>query len=1075
MNGQPMLSRPRLENKIKSGFTKRLTVVTGSSGIGKTALVKACIAGQNRQIYWINLDETDAALFELCHVFLSSILRVKPHYGEKIIRYLTLNTTSDSARNLGLLFSDAFREISDAIIVFDDFQKVMGNREVVDFFEAFVECQPSSVHLVLINRRSGFLKSLDRWRDNEWINEVDERDLIFTADETDLLLQLLNVTPSDGSMREQIKQITNGWVGLIIMLSQIIRNRENSRTMISNLDPVLDLKEVKQFIVTEVIHDLPPDYQQFIMTTACFDYLDPEEIDAFLNMTGSAQILEYLVSNYSFVTRFPGSPIRFQYHETFRASVQQLLHRTKTPGEVSCIHSEIGRFLVSRNEWVRGIHFQVLSGHIDRALQFALEKTEHLSDQECVDTIGRMFASVPESSVAMFPEIMLWVAMYLEKQKRISDSKRLLIRSIRAFQEKKLKRWAIKGFKNLISMLLVEYDVDMAKPLMEESLRYAGDMIDENRLYIELNYLTLFCETDCRNQVKRLFEEGLALKELVDRPDALALLWDGMAIIYYQEQGQFDLSTDLLFQSLAFYEKTGQYYQTAYSYLQVGVNYFKSRDYPNAVFYLQKSEEMNRMFEFTVLKIRILGILGLIYRRTNDEKRADDILNDLRNLLDNATNDGERKSSVYFVLLNEFEKSFLSGDIDNARRYAGNIESVLMDKKPVRNVVVAYIMMGELHIRAREYDRAKQILEESIKRCEQTGQMYLLTYSRFLMASLSVDGFARETRAHLEIALDLCRTYRMDYFLLNYPEFMRLIPFALKEKLATAYITELLDANPKIADTLKSRIANRYPVIHKLQPATGQPLQVKCFGEFVVTQGHTFSVRVEWAYPRIKNLFKFFVLNRKSRVSHSALVSAFWPDAAHENGMRKLYTSMTFLKRSLEPDLKPYKPSSYIVGTDQHYRLVLPAGSKIDFEDCDKSLLNARHCILHNKLSDAEKHFYFSMNRMVENFLPENLHESWVESTRTHLNVLLFNVGIKLSALFLKDGKVRKARDIALQLNQKDPLNEDAVLLLMRSHVAENHPGLAVSIYENTAKVLKSTLDVAPDPVLTMFYKDLIA
>ncbi len=52
--------RPRLEERLKEGLHRKLTLISASAGFGKTTLVSESIANCGRPTAWLSLDEGDS-------------------------------------------------------------------------------------------------------------------------------------------------------------------------------------------------------------------------------------------------------------------------------------------------------------------------------------------------------------------------------------------------------------------------------------------------------------------------------------------------------------------------------------------------------------------------------------------------------------------------------------------------------------------------------------------------------------------------------------------------------------------------------------------------------------------------------------------------------------------------------------------------------------------------------------------------------------------------------------------------------------------------------------------------------
>ena len=54
-----LVSRPRLQARIREGLCGPLTLITAPAGFGKTTLVASCVTGCGLPVAWLSLDKDD--------------------------------------------------------------------------------------------------------------------------------------------------------------------------------------------------------------------------------------------------------------------------------------------------------------------------------------------------------------------------------------------------------------------------------------------------------------------------------------------------------------------------------------------------------------------------------------------------------------------------------------------------------------------------------------------------------------------------------------------------------------------------------------------------------------------------------------------------------------------------------------------------------------------------------------------------------------------------------------------------------------------------------------------------------
>ncbi|MGD8596187.1 MAG: ATP-dependent transcriptional regulator, partial [Anaerolineae bacterium] len=88
-----LVSRPRLIDRLQTGFDHKLTLISAPAGFGKTTLLSDCIAqcAHRMQVAWLSLDEgdNDPARF---WTYVIAALRTLPELAEAAVGETLLAT-----------------------------------------------------------------------------------------------------------------------------------------------------------------------------------------------------------------------------------------------------------------------------------------------------------------------------------------------------------------------------------------------------------------------------------------------------------------------------------------------------------------------------------------------------------------------------------------------------------------------------------------------------------------------------------------------------------------------------------------------------------------------------------------------------------------------------------------------------------------------------------------------------------------------------------------------------------------------------------------------------------------------
>src|SRR5713226_10614464 len=80
-----VVSRPRLLERLNAGLHRKLTLISAPAGFGKTTLVSAWVAGSDRPVAWLSLDEGDNDPTRFLMYLVAAIRTIAATFGEAVL------------------------------------------------------------------------------------------------------------------------------------------------------------------------------------------------------------------------------------------------------------------------------------------------------------------------------------------------------------------------------------------------------------------------------------------------------------------------------------------------------------------------------------------------------------------------------------------------------------------------------------------------------------------------------------------------------------------------------------------------------------------------------------------------------------------------------------------------------------------------------------------------------------------------------------------------------------------------------------------------------------------------------
>jgi LuxR family transcriptional regulator, maltose regulon positive regulatory protein len=326
-----VVQRPRLISHVSDMLTEYpVTLVSAPAGSGKTTLLAGlpdCCP--QWPIAWLSVEADDNDPGHFLQSITASLRRLCPDIG------LAVQSFGGNRESAEAEFRHAMRmlvhEVGEGIdepfaFILDDLHLIT-SPTVLAGLEYMVERLPPHMHLLLSTRHDPPI-GLARLRVRNQLAELRLEDLRFTVDEAAKLLNELLGLGLTAEQMEMVAARTEGWAaGLSLLVSSLRRARtaDDRRAVLTHL-PEMD-RHVFHFLAAEVLHNIEPDMQQFLLRTSVLSELTPARCRAVTGREDSLLVLETLYSRNLFMSAIEsdGKTWTYRYHDLFREFLQQQL------------------------------------------------------------------------------------------------------------------------------------------------------------------------------------------------------------------------------------------------------------------------------------------------------------------------------------------------------------------------------------------------------------------------------------------------------------------------------------------------------------------------------------------------------------------------------------------------------------------------------------------------------------------------------------------------------------------------------------------------------------------------------
>jgi LuxR family transcriptional regulator, maltose regulon positive regulatory protein len=375
-----VLRRRRVTGLIEAAVARRVTVVSGPAGAGKTVACAAWAAARTaaRQPAWLTVDADDRDPARFWPYVLAALVRVRA-------------VAADEAGQLAGAPPEAYppclvaatRGLAEPVVlVIDDVHELAGSAALAGL-DQLIKHAPAGLRLVLAGRGQPGL-ALARLRVAGDVAEVGADDLACTPEEADAYVSMLGLelTPSQ---RADLLGRTEGWMAglrLAVMASPAPAP-----------PPGTPAPAVIDYVRDEVLGGQPPQTRAFLLQTCVAASLPGGLADALTGGSGTgARTLERLSRENILVTS--GEPGCYRYHPMLREVLAADLRRER-PGELPVLLGRAARWHAARDQAVEAVRAAAQAGDWDFGV--------HLLAQAGAGVIAPDRPAELESVLAAFP------------------------------------------------------------------------------------------------------------------------------------------------------------------------------------------------------------------------------------------------------------------------------------------------------------------------------------------------------------------------------------------------------------------------------------------------------------------------------------------------------------------------------------------------------------------------------------------------------------------------------------------------------------------------------------------------
>jgi ATP/maltotriose-dependent transcriptional regulator MalT/two-component SAPR family response regulator len=1037
--------RDRLLRILHKSLDKRLVLVTGGAGYGKTTLLSQFVNELDISSVFYTASETDGNLNTFLAYVVEGIRQTHKRFGTRTQSVLDTPKKHDLQILMGTFVNELVDIVhKDLFIILDDFHLVDRQSSISNAkdsaqssdaatidkaFNYLFDHLPSNIHFMISSRTLPSF-STARLRAKGNLAELTTDDLRFTRKEIHELFRRNRETDiSDASLRD-IESYSEGWITELQAISHMMERDQGKA-----LPSFKHKKQSYDYFIEEVFLQQPEEVRSFLTESCVLSQMTTDSCDAVLRRNDSDKMLTLLTSRNLFVSCTDEESRVFQYHQLFR---DFLINRLAgNPALRHSLYSRAAAYYEANRDYASSIRHNLAASNTDEAVRIIEEQGDALMAIKRQDMLGQWLEWLGPDLIGSRPALLvfqgqvLWWEGKLDQALLAYEEANMLARTQ---GEGNIQARAMRGIANT---LCARGLYKKATAAGEEALQLAGK--GELQLRVQIMNTLGACHYYSQRYVKAtsVVSEALKLCEKTKCPSEEQKLRQNLLACHVRfgnHEEVIEVGERMIAQEKPTCSSSYLYHTIARVHALRG-EFARSREL------LRKALELSRSFNDSRGVTSAFMDLGFLYLTQGDYNQARSYYRKTLKL-----NAERAEKAITEEVFHEISRSYLlQGDLIRAEEY---INRVSIEKEHlVENSFL--VTKGEIALESGDAAEGKKILELILDPTAQPRAEFTKMFAHAALARFYHKNDERDLLVeHLAKALEISKKGGHHFALLNMARMDSfLLQFAVTNNVAPRYARFLLD-----------RFGPEYDLV------------VSFFGGLHIKRGGGKVAQEKWVRQKSRSLFCYLLANKSKRFTKDWLVELFWPGRVFSRTKSNLSTSLANIRQVIsaitkkETSFVDYRDNTYGVSSD--YRIWL------DLEQFTQLMSEARK-------SDRTGNERIAMNKYEEaiglyhgDLLPE-VYDDWSEEMRIYCKEQYLRALDRVSAFCLKQEKYDRAIDCSKRIIACDEFREPAYLICMRSYIAQGKRKAATGLYKKLEKILKDELDATPSEETKRLFREL--
>jgi LuxR family transcriptional regulator, maltose regulon positive regulatory protein len=419
-----LIERPRLVGATSQLSEKRLAVLKGPAGFGKTSLAVTWLQRLQQSgnaVAWLTIDAEDdepaTFLFYVSH----ALQRACEGVGVAALDLIQESFLINPRAIVSTLMNDLADVDNEVYLFLEDYHWV-ANPDIHEALTFFLRHAPSHCHVLLTTRTEPPLP-LASLRTQNQLLEIDASALRFDLQETRSFLEVESPGTLVASDMKLLQEKTEGWpAALRIVVSTSIQSRQDIAQYVRNLSG--SQRPIGAYL-EDMLDGLPRDMVQFMLRTAILDRLCAPLCEALAGASSGQEWLGSIEKRQLLLVPLDQESHWYRYHPLLAEYLTQRLE-SELGNEIPGLHQRAALWYASQELWTDAVQHAIAAGDAVRALDWIKNCAMPLVKRGDLFTLLGWQRLFPTALMRSQPEVTLAIAWGMALAVRYDEALALL-------------------------------------------------------------------------------------------------------------------------------------------------------------------------------------------------------------------------------------------------------------------------------------------------------------------------------------------------------------------------------------------------------------------------------------------------------------------------------------------------------------------------------------------------------------------------------------------------------------------------------------------------------------------------